>query len=56
MLRTMQRNRPNQRLEISVTCMTRKFKMQNNQRNYIADGEDYNHSVYKIDECMYFYG
>ena len=28
--------------------------MHNNQRNNIANGEDYTHSVYKIDECMYF--
>ena len=50
----MQRKGQNRRLEISVTSMTKKFKIQNNQRNYIADGEDYKHSVYKIDECMYF--
>ena len=49
----MQRNGLNRRMEISVTSMTKKFKIQNNQRNYIPDGEDYKHSVYKIDDCMY---
>ena len=52
-LKSSQRRTPTGRSEIEVSCMTRKFHVQNNQRYYSAGEDNYISNIYSIDNGMY---